>query len=64
MPPPYKRYGLDMWMGLLLGVMSVAFVLVLVIAVISALIYVKAVRPVSYHHEVIEETEVESEQGN
>ena len=41
-----------------------AFVLVLVIAVVSALIYVKAVRPVSYHHEVIEETEVESEQGN
>lgn len=41
-----------------------AFVLVLVIAVVSALIYVKAVRPVSYHHEVIEETEVNSEQGN
>lgn len=41
-----------------------AFVLVLTIAVISALVYVKVGRPKSYHHEVIIEEEVQSEQEN
>jgi len=36
-----------------------AFVLVMVILLLSALVYVKAVKPKSYHHEVIMEEQVE-----
>ena len=36
-----------------------AFVLIMVILLLSALVYVKAVKPKSYHHEVIMEEQVE-----